>query len=118
MPFRLVVPRTGRVVAHRIVRASTAVDRARGLLGREPLAEGEALLLEPARQVHTFGMSYDLDVCFCDRRWRVARVVRSMPPRRLTRWVLRAHCAIEMRAGGFAGVGAGDQLSLEELSER
>ena len=75
-------------------------------------------MLEPARQVHTFGMTYALDVCFCDRAWRVLRVVRSMPPRRVTRWVSRARYAVETRAGELAGLRPGDQLSLEDRSER
>ncbi|MDQ3953771.1 MAG: DUF192 domain-containing protein [Actinomycetota bacterium] len=118
MPVRLVVPRTGRVVALRVDRAVTAGARARGLLGRRPLGPGEALVLEPARQVHTFGLTYPIDVCFCDRAWRVVHVVSSMPPRRVTRWVRRARYAVETRAGELHGVRPGDQLSLEELNER
>ena len=118
MPVRLVVPRTGRVIAERVVRAATPGARAKGLLRRGPLGRSEALVLEPARQVHTFGLTYPIDVCFCDRAWRVVHVVSSMPPRRVTRWVRRARYAVEVRAGELNGVRPGDQLSLEELNER
>ncbi len=90
----------------------------RGLLAGPPLAAGEALVIERARQVHTFGMRYPIDVCFCDRSWHVLHAVRAMRPRRVTRWVGRAFFAVETRAGELADVGAGDQLSLSELSDR
>lgn len=88
------------------------------MLGREPLDPGEALAIEPARSVHTFGMRYAIDVCFCDRAWAVLHVVRNMRPGRVTRWVPRARVAIEMRAGSMPPLRRGDQLSVEELSER
>ncbi len=118
VPPRLIVAGTGRVVADRIVRARTFGERTRGLLGREPLGPRDALVIERARQVHTFGMRYAIDVCFCDREWAVVHVVRQMRPRRVTRWVRRAIYAVEMQGGALAEVGPGDQLSLEELSER
>lgn len=101
------------VVADRVRWARSPAERARGLLGA-PLGPGEALVIEPARQVHTFGMRYAIDVCFCDRAWRVLHVVGPMRPRRITRWVFRARYAVEVAAGALDGVAAGDQLSLRE----
>ena len=71
-------------------------------------------MIEPARQVHSFGMRYPIDVCFCDARWRVLHVVTALRPRRITRWVMRARYAIEAPAGGLEGLVRGDQLSLSE----
>lgn len=70
-----------------------------------------------ARQVHTFGMRYAIDVCFCDREWRVLYVVRSMRPRRVTRWVRGAAFVVEAPEGATASVTLGDQLS-PVLNER
>lgn len=114
VPAALLVPRTGEVIADHVSWARTAAERARGLLGRDPLAPGHALVLEPARQVHTFGMRYPIDVCFCDRGWRVLHVVPAMRPRRATRWVMSARFAIETGPGGLRGLRPGDQLSLSE----
>lgn len=116
MPQRLVAA-SGAVVAGRVHRARTVRERTRGLLGREALQPGEALILEPAQSVHTFGMRYAIDVCFCDRSWVVLHVVRGMRPRRVSRWVPRARAAVEMRAGSMPSLRPGDQLSLEELSD-
>lgn len=106
------------MIAERVRWARTPVERARGLLGRDPLGPGEALVLAGARQVHTFGMRYAIDVCFCDRAWNVLHVVAPMRPYRVSRWVGRALFAVETRAGGLAALRPGDQLSVVDRSER
>jgi len=109
MPWLL---RDGDVLASVEV-AHTWRERAKGLLGRDGV-EG-ALLLRPARSVHTVGMRFPLDVAFCDRDLVVLRVVR-MPRHRLSRPVLRAHAVLEAEAGAFArwSLRPGDQLEVKE----
>ena len=71
-------------------------------------------MLEPARQVHTFGMAYPIDVIFCDRALRVVHVVRDMRPGRVTRWVRTARIVIELPARArLVGVSPGDSLRVE-----
>lgn len=88
-------------------------ERAKGLLGRDGI-EG-ALLLQPARSVHTLGMRFPIDVAFCDADLVVLRLVR-MPRYRLSLPVLRAHAVIEAEAGSFArwDLRPGDQLEVKE----
>ncbi|HEY5700350.1 MAG TPA: DUF192 domain-containing protein [Acidimicrobiales bacterium] len=88
-------------------------SRSRGLLGRDG-CDG-ALLLQPARAVHTIGMRFAIDVAFCDRDLRVLRIV-TMRPHRLGRPCLKASCAIEAEAGAFAHweLQPGDQLEIRE----
>lgn len=76
------------------------------------LEPGEALLLQPCKQVHTFGMTYPIDVLFCDREWVVLHVARRMEPRRIGRVVWRAHFAIELRAGAAEQVQVGDRVAV------
>ena len=79
---------SGKVLATRIRWARTPSARARGLLRGPPLETGEAIVLEPATQVHTFGLGYPIDVLFCDRKGGVLHVVRTgefeivRPPKR------------------------------------
>ncbi len=91
--------------------AETRAGRRRGLLGRDGL-EG-ALLLRPARSVHTFGMRFPIDVAWCDRDLVVLRVAR-VPRHRISRPILRAHAVLEAEAGSFARwqLTPGDQLEL------
>lgn len=87
--------------------------RRRGLLGRDSF-EG-ALLLAPARSVHSFGMRFPIDVAWLDADLRVLRTTR-LARHRMTRPVLRARAIVEAEAGAFArwGLVVGDQLERED----
>jgi uncharacterized membrane protein (UPF0127 family) len=85
--------------------------RAKGLLGREGI-EG-ALLLRPARSVHSFGMRFPIDVAFCDADLCVLDIIVLRPHRMtLPRW--RARAVIEAEAGAFDRwrVRVGDQVEI------
>ena len=90
-------------------------ERSVGLLGRDRV-DG-ALLLRPARSVHTLGMRFPIDVAFCDRDLVVVRTVR-LRPGRLTRPSLRACCVIEAQAGAFERwqLRPGDRLEVKETA--
>jgi uncharacterized membrane protein (UPF0127 family) len=104
--------RDGEVLASLEV-ADTRPARRRGLLGRDGI-EG-ALLITPARSVHSFGMRFPIDVAFCDGDLRVLRTL-TLPRNRMTRAVLRSHAVIEAEAGSFAhwGLTVGDELERED----
>ena len=113
MHLRVEVASTGKVLAEKATRTKTLRERMRGLLGRPPLLSGEALLIEPAAQVHTIGMRYPIDVVFCDKDGTILHVVRNMRPHRVTRWVRRARVAIEMAAGSLPDdVRPGDRINF------
>jgi uncharacterized membrane protein (UPF0127 family) len=78
--------------------ATSMADRSRGLLGRDGI-EG-ALLLRPARSVHTVGMRFDLDVAFCDAELVVLDTV-TMPRWRVGLPRRGARCVLEAEAGAF-----------------
>jgi uncharacterized membrane protein (UPF0127 family) len=86
--------------------------RLRGLLGREGI-EG-AVLLRPAKSVHTIGMRFPLDVAFCRRDLTVLEVT-TMGRFRIGYPRLRAHCVIEAERGAFERwrLQPGDQLELK-----
>ena len=100
----------GRVLAT-VEIAKSRRDRRRGLLGRDGI-EG-ALLLRPAKSVHTFGMKFAIDVAHLDREGTVLRVA-TMKPTRLGAFIFRSHSVIETEAGAFArwGVSEGDRLEI------
>jgi uncharacterized membrane protein (UPF0127 family) len=88
----------GRVLASLEIAGSLRA-RTRGLLGRDGI-EG-ALLLQPARSVHTLGMRFAIDVAHCDRDLRVLAVT-TMAPNRIGRPHRHTRCIIEAEAGMFA----------------
>ncbi len=102
------------MVAGRLWVADNPASRLRGLLFRPPLEEGEALLIRPCAQVHTFFMRYPLDLLFIDDQWRVLAVCRNLPPWRISPWVRRAAAVVELKAGAAAGLETGERLCLRE----
>jgi uncharacterized membrane protein (UPF0127 family) len=92
--------------------ATTIGARMRGLLGRD--GNDGAILLKPARSVHTLGMRFPIDVAFCDRDLTVLSTI-SMGRHRLgaPRWAAR--CVIEAEAGAFErwALRPGDHLRIE-----
>ena len=78
--------------------AETREERMTGLLGRDGI-DG-AILLRPARSVHSVGMAFTLDVAFCTKDLVVLRTIR-LRPGRMTRPSLRGGVVIEAESGAF-----------------
>ena len=113
------IVRTGRVLATTIEPAFDSSRRNRGLLGRERLPDGTALILAPCNAVHTIGMRFAIDVVFADRAGRVVKVSRSVGPWRVSAaW--RGFATIELAAGAIdaAGLARGDLLTVVPTEER
>lgn len=94
---------TGAILATRVDRATTFVDRAVGLLGRGSLRPDEGLWIEPCSAIHTVGMRVAIDVIFLDRVRRVVALHQVVPPFRFALACRGASCAIELGAGAIAG---------------
>ena len=92
---------TGDCVIATVSCADTYLERLRGLLGRPPLASGEALLLTPCSSVHTCFMAYAIDIVYVDRKLQVLKVVPALPPWRLS-GALGAAMTLELAAGQAA----------------
>ncbi|MDP6178178.1 MAG: DUF192 domain-containing protein [Acidimicrobiales bacterium] len=93
--------------------AGSRAERRRGLLGRDGL-EG-AILLKPARRVHTVGMRFAIDVARLDSEMRVLHTT-TMDRNRIGRHV-RGSCSIlEAESGSFErwGLQVGDELTVRE----
>lgn len=107
----------GAVWVEKAERATSFVDRLRGLLGRPSLGPGAALLIDRCGSVHTVGMRFAIDAVFLDRAWRVTRVCREVRPGRLMvcgGW--RAVRVLESEAGcvDTSGIREGDALAWAE----
>ena len=86
----LVNERTGSVVAETLETAFDSGTRRRGLLGRDDLPAGSALVLAPCNAVHTVRMRFPIDVVFvatgrAGHEDRASGWPRGAPPRRSPR---------------------------------
>jgi len=92
--------------------AATFWARLRGWMWTKPPEEPEALLIMGCKQVHTFLMRYAIDVVFCDRNFRVLRVITALRPWRISPYVKDAEMCLELIAGAaeFYKIYEGEQL--------
>jgi hypothetical protein len=93
--------RTGRAVATAEL-ANRRANRRRGLLGRDRLAPGSGILLQPCSSVHSFFMRFAIDVVFLDRDGRIQKIVERLPAGRLAWGGWRAWQTLELAAGASA----------------
>jgi uncharacterized protein len=124
----LVNAQTGAVIATAVEVARTSATRRRGLLGREGLPAGSALVITRCNAIHTIGMRFAIDVAFVDRDGSVRKIVHGLRPRRIA-IAPRAYAVIELAAGELTPdrLRVGDQVYLaprpseappDDMSER
>ena len=103
-----------RLLASRIEWAGTSRERTRGLLGREDIQRNEGMYIVPTQWIHMFGMRFPIDVAFVDSAGKVLHVHHELQPNRLSRMVLRAEGALELRAGVLreTGTDVGDVIEI------
>jgi len=115
--YRIVNTRSKGAICERAVCAMSLAERTGGLLGRECLPSGEALLIvsPPWLRVmwlHTFGMRFAIDIVFLNSAMRVLKLEANVVPWRLSAVVLGARYVLEMSCGTIArtGIRCGDTL--------
>ena len=117
--YSLTIAGGGSLLASVIEPAFESKTRNRGLLGRDGLAVGHALIIAPSNSVHTFGMRFAIDLIYAARDGRVVKIRSAVPRSRLS-FAFGAFAVIEMAAGSAekAGLRAGDTLVLRRQRER
>jgi uncharacterized membrane protein (UPF0127 family) len=104
---------SGRVLVPLLEMAIDSASRKKGLLGRDALPEGVALLIAPTNAVHTFFMRFAIDIVFVAREGRVVKVSRAVPAWRMAAaW--GGYAVVELAAGAAdrAGIKAGDCVAV------
>ena len=104
----------GTVLARDARHASSLWARLVGLMGRRSLPEGQALIFDGTRGVHTHFMRFSIDLLFYDREQRAVQVIHALPPWRFSPYLRRDAGVIELPAGAIqrAATVPGDQLRL------
>lgn len=111
--FLLINTRTQRVVASTILTAFDSASRRKGLLGRDGLSPGTALIIAPSNAIHTFFMRFPIDVAFVAKDGRVVKVRTGVGPWRMSA-AFRAFAVVELPTGTLerSATAAGDRLSV------
>ena len=94
--------------------ADTFYLRARGLIGRPPLRQTEAMIIKPCSAVHSLGMTYPIDVAYVNGDGEICHMLKPLQPNRLGPFVRGARFVIELPAGSLErlGVSIGDVLEV------
>ena len=103
---------SGAVLSFRALK--TIGQRLRGLLGTTSDAEGVALC--GCSSIHTWGMTYTLDVAFVSRRGEVLKSVRAVPPRRMVS-AGGAYYVFERPASQDAWLSEGSWVSIAQTGQ-
>ncbi|HEV2619344.1 MAG TPA: DUF192 domain-containing protein [Acidobacteriaceae bacterium] len=112
--FKVTNETRGTMVGDKIELAGTSMTRMVGLLGRRGLSTGGGLWIKPSSGVHTFGMSFSIDVVGLDRELKIVKLWRCLPPFRITSVSMKLKSVLELPCGTIARseMAIGDQLQL------
>ncbi len=104
----------GTVIATDVEWAMSPQERMRGLLDRNKLDPGAALVISPCNSVHMFFMKFAIDVLFLNSEGVVVRAIEDLRPWRLTRVYFTAKHTVELPLGAIAlsQTRKGDKLNL------
>ena len=83
-------------------------------MGRQDIAPGHGLWIEPCNSIHMFFMRFAIDVLFLDREGKVKRVLLTLKPWRVSPIVFSSRTVVELPAGTLADKAlVGKKLRLE-----
>lgn len=95
--------------------ADDPATRMIGLMFRKA-PKGDGLLLEPCNSIHTFFMRYSLDIVFLSKTNEVVKIIRNLPPWRMTWIYFRARKTLELPAGILPlEIKEGDTLEIRNV---
>jgi len=121
-PGRGVFNRTrGQFIAMRVELADNPWTRLRGLIGRhsQQFPQGSALWIVPCRGVHTWAMSFPIDVIYLTRHNVVLHLEMGLAPWRFGPVRLQAASVLELPEGTLRDTGTtiGDELEIRDFAQ-
>jgi uncharacterized membrane protein (UPF0127 family) len=95
--------------------ADTFWSRGKGLIGRQDLAHGDGLLIDPCSSIHCFFMSIPIDVLYLDKEDRVVGMDKNLRPWRIGGFYRGARRVLELPSGTLAQnmIAIGERLEIE-----
>lgn len=87
------------LIAREAVVADNFFTRLKGLLGKNELKDGGALIIRRCNSIHTFFMRFSIDAVFVDKGNRVVKTLSNIRPYRLSGIYPNADYVIELPAG-------------------
>lgn len=106
-----------KVVAENCEVANNVFSRFMGLMFRKSMPHGNALLLEPCNEIHTFNMKFSIDVVTLYKNNEIAEIFDSVPKGKVKPAVKGGAKVIELNAGEAKRLGLkrGDVFEFEKI---
>lgn len=103
-----------KTLATSLKKAKSFLERAKGLIGTKTIPNDWALWIPFCKSIHTFFMSFPIDVVFVDKQLRVVSIFYNVPPRRLLFGGFKSHSVFEMKGLSLNHnkIKKGDQLHV------
>ena len=95
--FKAIVQESGNVLADRLSIADSPGARAKGLLGKAGLDDGQGLLIRPCSSIHTFFMQFPIDVLFLAKDGMIIKISRGLKPWRLCGCWFGCYMVLELK---------------------
>ena len=104
-----------KVIAQEVSVANTFWERLVGLLRYKELKEDEGLIIKPSKMIHTFFMSFAIDVIFIDGQGQVLELVKNLEPNRISPFVVETEQVIELASGVIQqrGIEVGEKIVIK-----
>ncbi|MBM7557187.1 DUF192 domain-containing protein [Halanaerobacter jeridensis] len=87
------------IIVNEVRVANTFWQRLVGLLRHKELKENEGLIIKPCQIVHTFFMSFTIDLVFIDGHGQVLELIENLKPNRISPFVVESEQVIELASG-------------------
>lgn len=113
--LKLICKKNKYILSQNMKQTKTLRDKMQGLIGKKPLKPLEALWLQACPSVHTFFMTFKIDVIFTNRDFKVIALFEQVPARRILWGGFKAYHAFELFESSIlkAQVQKGDDLYVE-----
>ncbi|NHC41383.1 DUF192 domain-containing protein [Bacillus sp. MM2020_1] len=89
----------GAELVNHLSTADTFFKRLKGLMFSENLPAGHGLLIRPCQSIHTFFMSYSIDVLYISKDLEIVGMDETILPAKVGKFQKRAYSVLEMPAG-------------------
>lgn len=97
--------RTGKTLAEDLELANNLATMTAGLMFRKRLEGGKGMWIVPCNGIHMMFMNFAIDAVFLDRKERVRKIYRRLPPWWGVVWfVWGAHSVLELPPGSTDGI--------------
>ena len=97
------------MVCKKILRPKILKEKSRGLIGSDGT---HGIYLKTRWGIHTFGMTFPIDVVVLNKEWTVVQIKKNLKPNTIFFWNPRYADIIEVPSRIGGNVGIGDTLEL------